>query len=99
MERVRQPHAVDRDVARQRIRGRSGSFDESLGMFSGKATDQRHPRYERYIPDPRSDQAIAHIGGQVLVAWAARGLATHRARPLALCCTLCTPALTAATPT
>ncbi|WP_395443310.1 hypothetical protein [Caulobacter sp. UC70_42] len=67
MQQVRQPNAVNGDVASQRIGRRGGRLDAALGVLAGVAADQGHAGLQRLGANAQADQAIADIGGQIAI--------------------------------
>lgn len=65
MRRVRQPYAVDRNIAREGVGRSRRGLDAPFWMFSRKAAHESHSRCKRHGPDPKPDQAITHIGWQL----------------------------------
>jgi hypothetical protein len=49
---IGEPHAVEADVAMQRVGRDGGGFDPPFRMFAGKAANQRHARSERLTANP-----------------------------------------------
>jgi hypothetical protein len=78
MRRIREPHAVDRNITGQGIGRSSCGFNAPFGVFSCEAAHQSHSRRERNIPNAESDQPVAHVSRQLPLTSGADGFRAYR---------------------